>query len=105
MDLLLLKKKKTKVEDANEENLSKEDLEKREFLKFKLQQHKLDEDTDYSFLEGKITIKEMAKDQKRIMKNFVREFYYVKKEDIEQTKDFKLDVKGNIDISNLIKEK
>ena len=102
---IITEKKKTKVEDANEENLSKEDLEKREFLKFKLQQHKLDEDTDYSFLEGKITIKEMAKDQKRIMKNFVREFYYVKKEDIEQTKDFKLDVKGNIDISNLIKEK
>ena len=47
----------------------------------------------------------MTKDLKRHMKNFVREFYFIKKEDLEQTKDFQLDVKGNIDISNLIKEK
>ena len=102
---IITEKKKKKEGDVQEENLSKEELEKKEFMKFKLQQHKLDEDTDYSFLEGKITVKEMSKDQKRIMKNFVREFYFVKKEDMEQTKDFKLDVKGNIDISNLIKEK
>ena len=65
----------------------------------------MDENKDYSLLEGKITVKEMVKAQKRIMKNYVRDFYFVKKEDKEQTKDFQLDVKGNIDISNLIKEK
>ena len=47
----------------------------------------------------------MAKDQKRIMKNSVREFYFIKNEDLEKTKDFQIDVKGNIDISNLLKEK
>ena len=74
-------------------------------MKFKLQQQKLDENKDCSFLEGKITVKEMAKDQKRIMKNYVREFYFIKNEDLEKTKDFQIDVKGNIDISNLLKEK
>ena len=47
-------------------------------------------------------MKEMNLDQKRVMKNYVREFYYVKKEDIDQTKDFKLDVKETVDISSLI---
>ena len=101
---IITEKKITTIDDE-QKNLSKEDLERRELMKFKLQQHKLDENKDYSFLEGKITVKEMAKDQKRIMKNYVRDFYFVKKEDKEQTKDFQLDVKGNIDISNLIKEK
>ena len=44
----------------------------------------------------------MALDQKRAMKNYVREFYYVKKEDIEQTKDFQLEIKGKGDITSLI---
>ena len=100
---IITEKKITKLEDINREELSKDDLEKKELMKFKLQQHKLDENKDYSFLEGKITVKEMTKDQKRIMKNYVREFYFIKKEDLEQTKDFQLDVKGNIDISNFIK--
>ena len=39
-------------------------------MKFKLQKHKLDENKDYSLLEGKITVKEMVKAQKRIMKTF-----------------------------------
>ena len=30
----------------------------------------------------------MHKDQKRIMKNIVKEFYYVKKEDLKPTKTF-----------------
>ena len=71
-------------------------------MKFKLQKHKLDENKVYSLLEGKITVKEMVKAQKRIMKNYVRDFYFVKKEDKEQTKDFQLYVKRTIDISNLI---
>ena len=102
---ILTEKKARKLDNTNVEKLSKDELEKRELMKFKLQQQKLDENKDYSFLEGKITVKEMAKDQKRIMKNYVREFYFIKKEDLEQTKDFQLDVKGNIDISNFIKEK
>ena len=44
----------------------------------------------------------MVLDTKRVMKNLVREFYYVKKEDIEKNKDYKLDAKDNIDISSLI---
>ena len=47
----------------------------------------------------------MHKDQKRIMKNIVGEFYYVKREDLKETKDFQLDTKGNVDISIFIKEK
>ena len=101
----IISQKKEKKEDSQRDKLSKEEAEKRELMKFKLQQQKLDENKDYSFLEGKITVKEMHKDQKRIMKNIVREFYYVKKEDLEQTKDFQLDNKGNVDISNFIKEK
>ena len=101
----IISQKKEKKEESQRDKLSKEEAEKRELMKFKLQQQKLDENKDYSFLEGKITVKEMHKDQKRIMKNIVREFYYVKKEDLEQTKDFQLDNKGNVDISNFIKEK
>ena len=103
MDLLLLKKEKK--EESQKENISKEETEKRELIKYKLQEQKLDENKDYSFWEGKITVKEMHKDQKRIMKNIVREFYYVKKEDLKPTKDFQLDTEGNVDISNFIKEK
>ena len=39
---------------------------------------KLDSDKTYTPLDGKTTYREMKKDQKRPMKNFVREFYYVK---------------------------
>ena len=87
------------------ESISKEEKEKLELMKFKLQQQKLDENKEYSYLEGKISVKEMCKDLKRRMKNIVKEFYYVKKEDIEKTKDFELDLKGNVDISNFIKDK
>ena len=95
---------KDKNENNNKENkiLTEEEKEKLEYKKFKLQQQKLDENKEYTFLDGKISVKEMMLDTKRVMKNFVREFYYVKKEDIEQTKDFKLDAKEDIDISSLI---
>ena len=39
---------------------------------------KLDSDKAYTPLDGKTTYREMKKDLKRPMKNFVREFYYVK---------------------------
>ena len=100
------KKKSKKEENKIEEEkiITNEEKEKIEYKKFKLQQNQLDENKEYTVLDGKITVKEMALDQKRIMKNYVREFYYVKKEDIEQTQDFKLKIKDNVDISSLIME-
>ena len=71
--------------------------EKEKFEQFKQDQLKLDQDKDYTFLEGKISVKEMKKDLKRDMKNYVREFYFVKKEDIKQTEDFQLTLNSPID--------
>ena len=96
---------KEKTENANKDKekiLTPEEKEKREYKKFKLQQQKLDDNKEYTIFDGKITVKEMALDTKRVMKNFVREFYYVKKGDYDQTKDYKLNAKENIDISSLI---
>ena len=41
-------------------------------------------------------------DQTRHMKNRVKQFYYIKKEDIDKTEEFKLEVNGKKDISSLI---
>ena len=90
------------VENDNKINVENNDEFERE--KFKLQQKKLDDNKEYSFLDGKISVKEMHLDQKRVMKNYVKDFYYIKKEDMEQTKDFKLETKGTEDISQLIIE-
>ena len=60
------------------------------YNKFKQDQMKLDQDKNFTFLDGKISVKEMKKDQKRDMKNYVREFYFVKKEDDKQNDDFHL---------------
>ena len=86
------------VDESNTDNINEEKKAENEF---KEQQKKLDEDKEYSFLDGKITVREMKKDQKRHMKNYVREFYYVKKEDSEQTEEFTLTVNGLIDIKGL----
>ena len=87
---------------------AKEDIEHKKFLE---QQKALDEDKTSTILDGKITLKEMKIDQNRPMKNKVKEFYYVKKEDIGQTQEFQLEINGkvenledNIDISTLIIE-
>ena len=96
------KKDKIELEGDNNNINDKKNNEEFEYEKFKLQQQKLDDNKEYSFLDGKITVKEMNLDQKRVMKNYVREFYYVKKEDIDQTKDFKLEVKETVDITSLI---
>ena len=71
--------------------------EQEESYRFKVQQKKLDENTKYTVLDGKVSLKEILADQKRVMKNYVREFYFVKKEDIAQTKDFELKTGDNID--------
>ena len=82
---------KTQEQKVLEEKLKKQ-KENTDYLKFKQEQLKLDEDKNFTFLDGKISVKEMKKDQKRDMKNYVREFYFVKKEDEKQTIDFKLNV-------------
>ena len=66
------------------------------------QQKILDEDKNITVLTGKITLKEMKLDQGRMMKNKVRQFYFVKKEDIAQTQEFHLEINGDKDSSNLI---
>ena len=70
--------------------------EKDNFIRFKQEQLKLDADKNYTFLDGKVSVKEMKKDQKRDMKNYVREFYFVKKEDVQQTEDFHLTVNSTL---------
>ena len=85
-------------EEAKTDNINEEKKAENEF---KEQQKKLDADKEYSFLDGKITVREMKKDQKRHMKNYVREFYYVKKEDSQQSEEFTITVTGLIDIKGL----
>ena len=104
----VLRKEYGKIETEKihkkKDNENSKNNEEFEYEQFKLKQQKLDENKEYTFLKGKITVKEMYLDQKRAMKNYVREFYYVKNEDLEQTKDFKLDVKETLDINSLIKD-
>ena len=78
------------LQGKTEEEIQKEKMaeEKKSEDKFKEEQKKLDANKEYSFLDGKISVREMKKDQKRAMKNYVREFYYVKKEDTPQTEEF-----------------
>jgi serine/threonine protein kinase len=76
--------------------------EKEAFMKFREDQLKLDEDKNFTFLDGKISVKEMKKDLKRDMKNYVREFYFVKKEDIKQTEDFQLTVNTPLNTKELL---
>ena len=83
--------KKTEDEIALEAKLKKM-TENNNYTKFKQDQLKLDADKNFTFLDGKVSVKEMKKDQKRDMKNYVREFYFVKKEDVEQNIDFHLTV-------------
>jgi len=88
-------------EEENKNDGDKIKDEKKSEDEFKAQQKKLDADKEYSFLDGKISVREMKKDQKRAMKNYVREFYYVKKEDTPQTEEFTLTVNGILDIQGL----
>ena len=94
-------KKKQKKEEKEKE-LTPKEKEDLEYQKFMKQQKILDEDKNITVLTGKITLKEMILDQGRMMKSKVRQFYFVKKEDIAQTQEFQLEINGNKDISNLI---
>ena len=86
------------LQGKTEEEIQKEktEEEKKNEEKFKEEQKKLDANKEYTFLDGKISVREMKKDQKRIMENYVREFYYVKKEDAPQTEEFQLTVNGTL---------
>ena len=90
--------------DVPEDPKQKKLKEKVELIKFKQQQQKLDDNKNFTFLDGKISVKEMKKDQKRAMKNFVREFYYVKKEDAQQTTDFHLTANSQINTEDMAKK-
>ena len=102
------KNKKKKINIIEEDNINNNkdgkimDKEYLEHKKFLAQQRILDEDEELNVANGKISLKEMMLDQTRHMKNEVRQFYYVKEEDAEQTEDFKLEINGNKDISSLI---
>ena len=85
---------KTEEQKVLEEKLNKI-RENENYNKFKQDQMKLDQDKNFTFLDGKISVKEMKKDQKRDMKNYVREFYFVKKEDDKQNDDFHLTLNEN----------
>ena len=94
------KKKKNKNE-TNDDSLN-EDIEYKKFME---QQKKIDDDKSLTVLNGKITLKEMKLDQQKKIINTVREFYFVKKEDIDKAQEFKLEIKdNNKDISSLIIE-
>ena len=93
------KNKKKENIDINTNIKDKEYLEHKKFLS---QQKLLDDDTSSDITKGKISLKEMMLDQTRHMKNKVKQFYYIKKEDIDKTEEFKLEVNGEKDISSLI---
>ena len=86
---------------GEEAQLEQMEKDKKNEEEFKEQQKKMDADKEYSFLDGKITVREMKKDQKRAMKNYVRDFYYVKKEDTQQTEEFTCTINGIIDVQAL----
>ena len=88
-------------DNKKDEKKEKVDEDKKNENDFKEKQKKLDANKDYSFLDGKISFREMKKDQKRAMKNYVREFYYIKHEDEPQTEEFHLTVNGLIDIQGI----
>ena len=96
-----------KKNDIDEKELEKirKMKERDNFTKFRQEQLKMDADRNYTFLDGKVSVKEMKKDQKRDMKNYVREFYFVKKEDVKQTEDFQLTVNSTINTKDLSQKK
>ena len=61
----------------------------------------MDVNKEYSFLDGKISVREIKKEQKRAMKNYVREFYYIKHEDKPQIEEFHLTFNGNINLEGI----
>ena len=79
--------------------------EKDKYVLFKQEQLKLDANNNYTFLDGKVSVKAMKKDQKREMKNYVREFYFVKKEDAKMNDDFHLTINSNLNTKDFKNKK
>ena len=94
--------KKNILDNKDKGNEEKIDEEKKDENDFKEKQKQLDENKEFSFLDGKISVREMKKDQKRAMKNYVREFYFIKNEDQPQTEEFHLTVNGYIDLNGIL---
>ena len=90
-------KDKKKEKKKNVEEMDQKKKEEIEYKKFMEQQKKLDEDKSLTVLSGKITLKEMKLDQMKPMKSKVREFYFVKKEDLDQTQEFQLEINGKVE--------
>ena len=90
-------KDKKKEKKKNVEEMDQKKKEEIEYKKFMEQQKKLDEDKSLTVLSGKITLKEMKLDQMKPMKSKVRGFYFVKKEDLDQTQEFQLEINGKVE--------
>ena len=93
---IIIKKKNQKKNDEDYE-LARNHL--------KCFEEKLDDNEKYSILNGKVTWKEIKKDIKRPMRNFVKQYYYAKKEDIKDIKDDDKDDEINTDSNNIFKLK
>ena len=63
-------------------------------INFKVIEKLLDKEIYYTPFNGKISLKEMKKDQKRKMKNYVKKFYYIKPDRKEFIEDFQVFFKG-----------
>ena len=95
---IIIKKKNQKKNDEDYE-LARNHL--------KCFEAKLDDNEKYSILNGKVTWKEIKKDIKRPMRNFVKQYYYVKKKDIKEDikDDDDKDDEINTDSNNIFKLK
>ena len=95
--VILLSRKKIKKKNDEDYELARNHL--------KCFEEKLDDNEKYSILNGKVTWKEIKKDIKRPMRNFVKQYYYAKKEDIKDIKDDDKDDEINTDSNNIFKFK
>jgi serine/threonine protein kinase len=64
--------------NINNETINKNNIKVSEenFIEY---EENLDKNKKFTYIDGKISVKEMKKDLKRQMKNYVREFYYINK--------------------------
>ena len=80
----ILYKKAGKIKIWNKKNNFVKLTEMEEYAKFKEEQDKLNNNNDYTYLDGKISVKEFYKDLKRSKKFIIREFFYDK--DLDEKK-------------------
>ena len=80
----VLCKKAGQIKIWNKKNFLTNLSEMEEYAKFKEEQEKLNKNSDYTYLNGKISVKELYKDLKRSKKYIIREFFYDK--DLDEKK-------------------